>query len=59
MDRGGFLYKITEFGNQTDIQNRIEKDIKNTLEKIQKEYQKQEKSSKTVSQKALTNSKTQ
>lgn len=35
--REGFRYKLTEFGNQTDIQNRIEKEIKSTLEKINKE----------------------
>jgi len=59
--RGGFIYKITQFGNQTDIQNRIEKDLNKTLEKVQKEHEKQQPKaeSKTVSQTALSNSKTQ
>lgn len=39
--RGGFLYKITTLGNQTDAQKRIENDLKNTLEKIEKEHQEQ------------------
>jgi DNA replicative helicase MCM subunit Mcm2 (Cdc46/Mcm family) len=38
--REGFIYKITQFGNQTDVQNRIEKDLKNTLELITKTYKK-------------------
>jgi len=36
--RGGFLYKLTQFGNQTDVQNRIENDLKKTLEKIYKSH---------------------
>ena len=51
--REGFTYKLTQFGNQTDVQNRIEQDLKNTLEKIKAEY------SKSVSQKPITNPKTQ
>ncbi len=51
--RGGFVYKITEFGNQTDIQNKIEKALQTNLEKIQNEF------SKTVSQKPMTNLQTQ
>ena len=39
--RGGFIYKITQFGNQTDVQNRIEKALKNNLDLIKKEYEKQ------------------
>jgi len=39
--RGGFIYKTTQFGNQTDVQNRIEKDLKNTLEIIKTEHNKQ------------------
>ena len=56
--RGGFIYKLTQFGNQTDVQNRIEKDLKNTLEKVQKEYKKQQSktNSKTVSQNQVSNS---
>jgi DNA-binding HxlR family transcriptional regulator len=38
--REGFIYKITGFGNQTDVQNRIEKDLKKTLEIITKTYKK-------------------
>ena len=48
--RGGYIYKLTEFGNQTDIQKRIEKALQTNLEKIKKEY------SRTVSQKAVSNS---
>lgn len=33
-NREGYRYKLTEFGNQTDIQNRIEQELKTTLEKI-------------------------
>ncbi|QMU63610.1 MAG: hypothetical protein GKR88_04475 [Flavobacteriaceae bacterium] len=59
--REGFVYKITQFGNQTDVQNRIEKDLKYTLEKIKKEHQKEheKQNSKPVSQKEVSNSKTQ
>ncbi len=32
--RGGFLYKITQFGNQTDVKNRIEQDLNNILENV-------------------------
>ncbi len=55
--REGFRYKLTEFGNQTNVQNRIETDLKNTLEKIKKEYKKQ--NSKPVSQKVMSNSQKQ
>jgi len=44
--REGFIYKLTNFGNQTDIQNRIEQDLKNTLELIKKEHTKTEKNGK-------------
>ncbi len=33
-NREGYRYKLTEFGNQTDMQNRIEQELKTTLEKI-------------------------
>jgi DNA-binding HxlR family transcriptional regulator len=33
-NREGYRYKLTEFGNQTDIQNRIEQELKTTIEKI-------------------------
>jgi DNA-binding HxlR family transcriptional regulator len=55
--REGFIYKITQFGNQTDVQNRIEKDLNTTLEKVKKEYEKQ--NSKTVSQKVVSNPQTE
>jgi len=67
--REGFRYKLTQFGNQTEVQNRIEKDLKNTLDKIKKKHEKLERldtqiielktESKTVSQKQVSNSKTQ
>jgi len=52
--RGGYIYKLTEFGNQTDVQKRIEKALKSNLDKIKKEYQKQ--NSKSVSQNPMSNS---
>jgi DNA-binding HxlR family transcriptional regulator len=52
--RGGFVYKITEFGNQTDVQNRIENALNSNLENIKNEYEKQ--NNKTVSQSAVSNS---
>lgn len=39
--RGGYIYKLTEFGNQTDIQKRIEKSLKTTLDNIKKAHQKE------------------
>lgn len=39
--REGYIYKLTDFGNQTDIQKRIENALKSNLEKIQKQYSKQ------------------
>lgn len=53
--REGFRYKLTEFGNQTDIQNRIEQELKITIEKIQKAEQKENKNSKPVGQTPMTN----
>ena len=50
--RGGFIYKLTELGNQTNVENRIEKALQSNLEKIQKEF------SKTVSQNTMSNSQT-
>ncbi len=32
--REGFIYKLTQLGDQKDVQNRIEKDLQSTLEKI-------------------------
>lgn len=59
--REGYRYKLTEFGNQTDVQNRIEQELKNTIDKIKAEHEKeqQKKSSKPVGQKALSNSQKQ
>ncbi len=54
--REGFIYKLTDFGNQSDIQNRIEKALQNNLEKIQKEYAKS--NSKTVSQNEVSDPQT-
>jgi predicted transcriptional regulator YdeE len=39
--RGGFIYKLTGFGSQTDIQNRIEQDIQATLKNVWNEYNKE------------------
>lgn len=40
--REGFIYKLTNFGNQTDVQSRIEKDLQATLKIIWNEYKKQQ-----------------
>lgn len=40
--REGFIYKITQFGNQTDAQNRIEKALQETLKNIDNQSNKQE-----------------
>lgn len=37
--REGYRYKITAFGNQTDIQNRIEKALQTNLERIKNQEQ--------------------
>lgn len=39
--REGFIYKVTQFGNQTDAQNRIEKALQETLKAVYSEYDKQ------------------
>ncbi len=46
--RGGFIYKITQFGNQTDVKNRIEKELNLTLENIKKQDEKKPQESKTI-----------
>jgi DNA-binding HxlR family transcriptional regulator len=61
--REGFIYKLTQFGNQTDVQTRIEKALQANLEIIQKSNQKEKKQpskikSKTVSQTPMSNSQT-
>lgn len=35
--REGFTYKLTYFGNQTDVKNRIEKEVQSVLEAIEKQ----------------------
>lgn len=50
--REGYIYKLTNFGSQTDVQSRIEKDLQATIKTIWDEYNK---TSKTVRQKADTN----
>jgi hypothetical protein len=55
--REGFTYKLTNFGNQNDTQNNIEKSLQNTINIIKKEYEKQ--SSKPVSQNPMSDSQTQ
>lgn len=63
--REGYRYKLTEFGNQTDIQKRIEKALQDNLDNIQKEYKKQNNSSashntsRTVSQNRVSDLQTQ
>lgn len=38
--REGFIYKLTSFGSQTDVQNRIEQDLQATLKNVWNEYNK-------------------
>jgi hypothetical protein len=51
--REGFIYKLTGFGSQTDVQNRIEQDIQATLNGVWNEYGRQ--NSKTVGQTTISN----
>lgn len=53
--REGFIYKLTNFGNHTDTQSKIETDLNKTLDLIKKEYEKQQ--SKPVGQTPKTNTK--
>jgi DNA-binding HxlR family transcriptional regulator len=53
--REGFLYRLTQMGDQSDIQSRIENDLQKTLEAVKKEYEKQ---SKTVRQNTVSDLKT-
>lgn len=59
--RGGYLYKITQLGSQTQVQTRIEQALARTLTTIQEKHKSNNnsKTSKTVSQKPLSNSKKQ
>ena len=50
--REGFIYKLTELGNQSDIQTRIRQDIENTLKAVRNAY------SRTVGQNAKSDTKT-
>lgn len=54
--REGYRYKITEFGNQTGIQKRIEQELNTTLENIKIQYEKEQESKKgkTVRQKTVS-----
>jgi len=36
--REGFIYKLTDFGNQKDVQSRIEQDIQSTLKNVWNAY---------------------
>jgi DNA-binding HxlR family transcriptional regulator len=62
-NREGFIYKLTQFGNQSDTQSRIEQSLQDTLKNVWEAYNKENpksenaksKSSKTVSQNQLTN----
>lgn len=54
--REGFIYKLTNFGDQTDIQSRIEVDINNTIQAVWSMY---EKETKPVGQSELANLQTQ
>ena len=59
--REGFIYKLTQFGNHTDTQSKIEQSLQATLKVVWEAYNKENaepKSSKTVSQNKLTNPKT-
>lgn len=40
--REGFIYKLTNFGNHNDIQNRIEQDIQATLKSVWEAYNKEQ-----------------
>ena len=56
--RGGFIYKLTNFDKQNNLQTNIETDLQATIKKIWEAYNKENaesKISKTVSQSPLTN----
>ena len=67
-NRDGFIYKLTNFGNQTDTQSKIEQGLQATLKNVWAEFEKQNvksekpteqnKVSKTVSQKLMSNTQT-
>lgn len=55
--REGFIYKLTNFGNQTDIQSKIEQDLQATLKNIWNEYNKQNGKEKSKAVEVKTESK--
>jgi DNA-binding HxlR family transcriptional regulator len=60
--RAGFIYKLTNFDKQNNLQTNIEADLQTTLKKIWEAYNKENaenKNSKTVSQSVVSNSETQ
>lgn len=40
--REGFIYKLTDFGNQTEVQSRIEQEIQATLKSVWEAYRKEQ-----------------
>lgn len=40
--REGFIYKLTDFGNQTEVQSRIEQEIQATLQNVWEAYHKEQ-----------------
>lgn len=40
--REGFIYKLTNFGNQNDVQSRIEKELQTTLKNVWNAYNKEQ-----------------
>ncbi len=54
--REGFMYKLTQFGNQTDVQNRIETALKSNLGLIKKTYEKEQNESKKPTEALKTKS---
>lgn len=40
--REGFIYKLTDFGNQTEVQSRIEQEIQATLKNVWEAYRKEQ-----------------
>lgn len=64
--REGYIYKLSNLSELTELQSGIEADMNKTLETIKKQYEKEspkeepkKKSSRTVSQKPITNTQTQ
>lgn len=53
----GYIYKLTEFGSQTDKQSRIEQELNATLDKVYTKHKEmtRDKTSRTVGQNAVSN----